>query len=205
MRHLLALAGLTVLVCSTTALAQPSPNSVYVNNIAYAGTGCPAGTVAGSISADAKSFNLLFDSFVAEAGPGVPLIQSRKNCQLAINLHVPNGWSFSIATIDYRGYAQLEDKVIGLQRSTYYFGGSLQQVSAETQLVGPTEQDYVIRDQVPLVGNVWSKCGVDRPLNINTQVRVNNSKNTSGYGMLTTDSIDGQVEQVWGLIWKPCP
>jgi hypothetical protein len=195
----------SLLLLAAPALAQPTPSDVYITHIDYAGTGCPAGTVAGSISTDLTAFNLIFDSFVAEAGPGVPMLQSRKNCQLNVHMHIPQGWSLTVNTVDFRGYAQLADKVVGTQRSTYYFGGSLQQVSAETILTGELEEDYVIRDVVPVFQQVWSACGINRPLNINTQVKVNNSKNPSGYGMMTTDSIDGQVQQVYSLSWKPCP
>jgi len=46
---------------------------------------------------------MLFDSFVASVGAGIPITESRKNCQINVKMHVPNGWQFSVMTVDYRG------------------------------------------------------------------------------------------------------
>jgi len=37
---------------STSAAAGPNPSGVYINSIAYGGTGCPQGSVGSFISAD---------------------------------------------------------------------------------------------------------------------------------------------------------
>ncbi|KAF3931039.1 hypothetical protein ABW20_dc0103947 [Dactylellina cionopaga] len=41
------------------------------------------------ISADRKTFTLIFDNYVAALGPGVSITESRKNCQLNIDIHYP--------------------------------------------------------------------------------------------------------------------
>ena len=110
---------------SFSALADaPNSNEVYVNNIIHAGTGCPIGTVATDISEDAKAFTILFDEYLVEAGPDVPRSENRKFCQLTINLHVPQGWSYTLFEVDYAGYADLDRGTQGIQKSTYYFQGS---------------------------------------------------------------------------------
>src|SRR5690606_5732798 len=87
--------------------SQPNPREVYVHSISYGGSGCPQGSVGSSFSNDRKSFTLIFDSFVAYSGAGVPITEARKNCQLNINLRLPNGFSYSVASFDYRGYVSL--------------------------------------------------------------------------------------------------
>jgi hypothetical protein len=186
------------------AMADPDPTQVYIQRIDYAGTGCPAGSVSGNIALDAKAFTLLFDNFVADAGPHIPLTEARKNCQLNIQLHVPQGWSYAIATVDYRGYMLLDPSVTATQRSTYYYAGSLQQASAQSTWAGPQDQDYVVRDTLGLASLVWSPCGAQRNLNINAEVRVNNRITPGSSGMLTVDSIDGKVEQIYGFLWRRC-
>lgn len=188
---------------ASAAHAQ-SPDYVRVRSISYAGTGCPAGSVAENVSPDRQAFTLLFDSYVAEVGPGVPLSAKRRNCQLNVDLDFPNGWSFTIFTVDYRGYISLERNVTGLQQSKYYFQGSAATGTLKSQFTGPRDQDYQIRDTLGVSAEIWSPCGARRSLNINTEVRLDNSRNTRGAGLMTLDSIDGQLKHVYGIKWRRC-
>lgn len=196
--------SLSVLSLSGLALGEigPNPNQVSINGISYAGSGCPAGSVSQVLSLDAKAFTLLFDSYVAEAGPGMPLSLARKNCQIAVDLRFPPGWSYSIFTVDYRGYARLDPGTSGQQISSYYFSGQAKTGNLRTNFYGPTERDYQIRDTLGLDTVVWSPCGASRALNMNTQVRVTASG--SRRALLTVDSIDGELKQIYGIQWRRC-
>jgi hypothetical protein len=70
-------------------------------------------------------FTLIFDDYVASIGPGVAITESRKNCQLDIDLQYPSGFQYSVFNADYRGYAALDANVTGTQQSTYYFSGRM--------------------------------------------------------------------------------
>ena len=194
--------------CFALLLALPAfadtPPYVRVRSIAFAGSGCPAGSVAGNISSDRQAFTLLFDQYVAEVGPGVPYSMKRKNCQLNIALDYPQGWSFTLFTVDYRGYAALQRGVTGTQQSSYYFQGSSGTGRLRTNYRGPMDQDYQIRDTLTTSALVWSPCGATRALNVNTEVRVDNSGYPNASGMMTTDSIDGQLRHLYGLRWQRC-
>ena len=107
----------------SNAANGPDPGQVTINKVSYAGTGCPAGTVAEMLSDDLKAFTLLFDSYVAEGGPGIPLSAGRKNCQIAVDMRVPQGWSYTIVQVDYRGFAQIDRGATGTQKTSYYFAG----------------------------------------------------------------------------------
>jgi len=181
----------------------PNPNEVYVQSITYGGSGCPQGSVATSFSDDRETFTMIFDSFIASIGPGVPVTESRKNCQINVNLHIPQGWSFSIASADYRGYVQLPKGVTATQKSIYYFQGEVAQVSANCNFIGPVSKDYLVHDEIPLNSVVWSACNVVRPVNANTQVRINNIPQ-GATAMVTTDSIDGKIKHILGFQWKKC-
>jgi Domain of unknown function (DUF4360) len=109
--------------------AGPDPSKVTFDAITYAGSGCPAGSVANIANDDRTLLTTVFDSFIASVGPGVAVTENRKNCQMSLNIHYPGGFQFSIFEADYRGYAQLDAGVTGLQKSTYYFSGSTSQVS----------------------------------------------------------------------------
>jgi len=195
---------LSLLSLSGLALGEigPNPREVYINGISYAGSGCPAGSVSQVLSSDAKAFTLLFDSYIAEAGPGMPLSLARKNCQIAVDLRFPQGWSYSVFTVDYRGYARLDPGTSGQQVSSYYFSGQAKTGSLRTNFYGPTERDYQIRDTLGLDAVVWSPCGANRALNMNTQVRVTASGRQRA--LLTVDSIDGELKHIYGIQWRRC-
>ncbi|KAF3929353.1 hypothetical protein ABW19_dt0200414 [Dactylella cylindrospora] len=197
---------------STTTSAKPTYtvpagvdlSQIYVNGITYGGTGCPQGSVGTYISADRKTFTLIFDNYVAAIGTGIPLTDSRKNCQLNIDIHYPQGFQYSIFSMDYRGYAWLEEGVTATQTATYYFSGYSQQVSTASTLVGPKGENYLIRDEILTTSTVWSPCGEPGALNINSQVSLKTTISGKS-GMITTDSEDGKFTYVLGLQWAQCP
>jgi hypothetical protein len=69
------------------------------------------------------SFTLEFDQFVASIGPGVAVSESRKNCQLILDLQYPQGWSYSILQTTFRGYVAIDAGVTATQEAVYYFSG----------------------------------------------------------------------------------
>jgi hypothetical protein len=184
------------------AYAEEVPPWVEIRELLWAGSGCPAGSVASSIASDYKAFSLAFDSYIASAGPDIPITENRKNCNLIIRLSFPSGWSFTIFNMDYRGFASLDEHVDGKQRSAYFFEGQYPSSALQTTLVGPYDDNYEIGDTVDLA--VYSPCGEDRALNINTEVRVNNRKNRNGYGLMTTDTITGELLHIYRLKWRKC-
>lgn len=140
---------------------------------------------------------------VASIGTGVPVTENRKNCQLNINLQYPSGFQYSVLSTEFRGYADLQSGINGVQQATYYFSGSSAQASISTNFKGPTNGDYAISDQIPFTSTIWSPCGASLPLNINSQVRLTSTKSGAS-GLLTQDSIDGKVTYVVGVQWQKC-
>ena len=106
----------------------PSGHEVTISGIAFAGSGCPAGSVSGQLSSDLTTVTLLYSSFVAQAGQGISASNYRKNCQLNVKLKIPSGWQFSVFKADYRGYAQIPKGDTGTCKATYYFSGDSSQV-----------------------------------------------------------------------------
>jgi hypothetical protein len=109
--------------------AGPSGHEVQITGIAFAGSGCPAGSVSGQLSSDLTTITLLYANFVAESGKGIPASNYRKNCQLNVKLKYPSGWQFSVFKADYRGYAQIPSGDTGTCKATYYFSGDSKQAS----------------------------------------------------------------------------
>lgn len=187
--------------------AADAPEYVRVRSISYAGSGCPAGSVALNISPDRRAFMLMFDQYVAEVGPGVPFNQRRKNCQINLDLDYPSGWSYAVRAMNHHGYVSLERGIRASQKVSLYFQGSAQTATLSSTLNGPLDQDYQIRDVLGLNSQVWSPCGSQRALNINTQIMVTNSGNSRAHGMITADAGPGDLPSGLGgleIEWQRC-
>lgn len=195
--------GAALLLQGKAAFAD-APTYVRVRSISYAGSGCPAGSVAKNVSQDRQAFTLLFDQYIAEVGPGVPFIQRRKNCQLTVDLDFPSGWTYTVVTVDTRGYIAADPGTNVTQQSSYYFQGQARTARASSSAWGPLDENYQLRDVVGVSSLVWSPCGERRALNINTEVKASNSANPSGHALITTDSIDGSLKQIYALQWARC-
>ncbi len=201
----LAILGVSLLGTLTASAANAdAPDYVRVKSIAYNGSGCPVGSVATNVASDRQAFTLLFDQYIAEVGPGVPFRERRKNCQINLDLDFPSGWSYTIFTVDYRGYAALERGTKASQQASYYFQGQGQTATLKTVLTGPTDRNFNIRDTLGLAALVWSPCGDRRALNINSQVLADNTGAGSKRALITTDSIDGELSLVYGIKWTRC-
>jgi hypothetical protein len=137
----------------------PDKTKTYIDSITYGGSGCCQGTVSLSISQDLTTFTLIFDEFIAETGPTKSIRDSRKNCQVNIDLRYPQGWSYSIVSVDYRGFVNVPRGVTATQTSTYYFSGEIAQIQASLIFRGSVENDYLISDKIATSEIVWSPCG----------------------------------------------
>jgi hypothetical protein len=171
-----------------------------VNSISYGGTGCPQGSVGSSFSSNRQSFTEIFDQFIASTGPGVPVTEGRRNCQQNVNVRIPQGFSYSVSTFDYRGYVQLSAGMSAEQKSVYYFQGEVAQASAGSRFSGPVAKDYLARDTLGIVA--WMFCGRVVPVNINSQVRIIGPSSLPG--QITTDSIDGKIKHIFGFQYRQC-
>ena len=197
---------LLAMIPQAPALAQPSPShgEVYVRSLSHGGSGCGVGTVAENISPDAKAFTLVFSNYAAEIGPNVPRVENRKFCNILVDLKVPSGWSYSLFRVDYRGYVNLDAGVQGVQQSSYYFQGlSVGTRPFRTVFNGPIDRNYQTKDALALEASNWSPCGVSRALVLQTEVRLTSSQRRA-QGIITTDSINGEVEHKYGVQWKRC-
>lgn len=179
-------------------------SQVTIKSIDTFGTGCPSGTSVSRIADDGKSFIVGFDEYIAEAGPGIPRRDNRKVCQITVDLKIPNGFAFTIADVNYRGYADLDRNVTGTQQSIYYFAGNPQEAALRSSFHGPLSKNYVLSDRLGLSSLVWSSCNATAPVVIKTEVKVDNRRARRNFGLLTLDSADGKLTHKYGLMFRKC-
>lgn len=151
-----------------------------MQSVTFGGTGCPQGSVGMGMAENRERFTMIFDSFVASTGSGVPITEARKNCQVNLNLHVPAGSVVAAVSYTQRGYVQLPAGVEGQVSGVLYVGGE-SAGSRQANFNGPVAKDYLETFSWPTIDFDTGNCQSDRvvPLNANTQVVVVGPASTS--------------------------
>ncbi|HPY40049.1 MAG TPA: DUF4360 domain-containing protein [Thiolinea sp.] len=183
---ILASALLTAAAFSQTASAAPSNNSVYFQQPAIAGSGCPAGTASAALTDDGQTLSILFDAYSADPG--------NKTCNIAVPVHVPNGYQVSLMTADYRGFAEGSTE---LQRS-YFFAGATGP-SLVTPINSSGGKEYTQRDNMTTMSESFARCGQDVNLRINSRIRTKNNRSS-----ISVDSLDLNNGMIFHLQYRQC-
>lgn len=184
--------------------STPPEERMAIELVAMAGSGCKPGSTDVAVSPDNTAFTVIYSEYLAQAGPGIPLIEGRKNCQINVLVNVPAGFTFAISKVDYRGYAFLQPGASAMQRANYYFQGMTQGVFETHRLAAPMDDNWIISDEVPVASLVWHPCGDQRNLNINTELRVSAGTSTDA-SFVAMDSTDGTIETTYHFEWMRCP
>jgi hypothetical protein len=205
--RLLLLAALTsVFVLPGAAQAETAPpDRITLDVVAVNGSGCPPGTASVSVLPDNTGFRVSYRDFLARAGGSADPVDFRKNCQLAVLVHVPQGFTFAVAAAEYRGRARLESGASALQRTNYYFAGSADNNYVDHTFTGPLFGTWQTKDVTPVHELVYAPCGVFRNLNVNTELRVyEGSTNANKTSSMSMRSTEGNVDTIIHFSWKQC-
>ncbi len=192
---------------STIALASAlswgaMADDIYLGLPGYGGTGCPAGSASVTLSPDLKSLSILFDEFSVVAGGLDGKSLDRKSCNIAIPVHVPSGMSVSIIKTDFRGFVSIPRGAEARFSSEYFFAGS---TGPKTEKIfkGEKEDDFALTNEIGLVSLIWSPCGKDVNLRVNTSLLVKTNRFLDE-ALTTLDSADFSAGLVYRLSWKKC-
>jgi len=183
--------------------AIPPSGQIQINVVAVNGSGCAPGTAVVAPAPDNTAFTVTYSTYTAGVGPGYRPQDFRKNCQMGIRVHVPQGFTFAIAQADYRGFAHMEPGASGTERASYYFQGMSGSVSSSHVVGSPYNTLWQFTDVTAVAALVFRPCGEDRIVNINTDLIVDagTSQKTS---FMTMDSTDGSVKTIYHFAWKQC-
>jgi hypothetical protein len=185
----------------------PPPDKIVIDVVNANGTGCPAGTSAVAVSQDNTAFTVTYSAYTALVGVSAGPLDARKNCQIGLRVHVPQGFTYGIAQADYRGFAHLERGATGLERANYYFQGNSPTAFMQHPLAGPFEDDWHFTDSTEVGAIVCQPCGEERNLNVNTELRAaagtSDPKKTTSF--VTMDSTDGSITTTYHFAWLSCP
>ncbi|MEU3502039.1 DUF4360 domain-containing protein [Streptomyces hundungensis] len=182
------------------------PDKIVIEVATVNGSGCPLGTAAVAVAPDNTAFTVTYSQYMAQVGAGSKPTDFRKNCQLNLIVHVPSGFTYAVASADYRGYAHLERGANATQKASYYFQGSPDTASRTHPFNGPYDDDWQATDSTDWGQLVWAPCGVKRNFNINTELRVNaGTSDPKTNSFMAMDSTDGDIQTIYHLAWKECP
>ncbi|RTZ66844.1 MAG: DUF4360 domain-containing protein [Aquificaceae bacterium] len=195
MKILSTMIATTVLGFALTTSASAGDPVYFKAPINFAGTGCPAGTIAVT-GENTDTLTLLFDSYDAarpssEAASG----RRRSSCNFAVPVHVPQGFQASILTVDWRGF--VEGK--GQLKRQYFFAGNPNAASITNNFNKPNGGDFYKRDGLTHGSVAFSRCGKDKILRINSSVR---AKTNGSY--IAVDTVDLHNRVVFQLQWRRC-
>ncbi|HEX2132831.1 MAG TPA: DUF4360 domain-containing protein [Actinophytocola sp.] len=186
---------------------DPPDDKIVIDLVTVNGSGCPSGTAAVAVSSDNTKFTVTYSDYIALVGVGAGPLDFRKNCQLNMVVHVPQGFTYAITQADYRGYAYLAEGASFTEKANYYFQGMSQTTPRSHRFDGPLDDNWQATDQVEVDQLVYKPCGEERNFNVNTELRVNagTSDTTETTSFVTMDSTDVDVKTEYHFSWKTCP
>ncbi|MEU9029595.1 DUF4360 domain-containing protein [Streptomyces sp. NPDC048383] len=214
MSRTLLVGGATAALIATATPAGASgsgpitapPDKIVIELATVNGSGCREGTAEVAVAPDNTAFTVTYSEYLAQVGPGAPPTAFRKNCQLNLRVHVPNGFTYAIVQADYRGFAFLQPGASGQERANYYFQGMPQTSQRTHQFSGPLNDNWQATDRTEYADLVWAPCGEKRNFNINTELRVNaGTSNPQTTSFMAMDSTDASVNTLYHLAWQACP
>lgn len=202
---LVAAAVIATLVQTPVFAADyPAVTDVAIEKISYRGSGCPKNSAAVNLSPDLRAFTVIFSKYQASIDNAPRLSRVARDCDVDIDLRVPDGWSFMIYTVDYRGYVALTEGATAELDSRVRFRGVDPHSRIDgVEFKGPVDQDYFLRHTLNAKTFQRSDCrGAKRHLGIRSSVTVTAKKGASA--VMSVDSLDEEVNQTYWIAWERC-
>jgi hypothetical protein len=200
--------GLAVTFAAPAATAAPvtvPDDKVVIDVVTADGSGCKPGTKSITVAPDNTAFTITYNDYSVEVGPATASL-IRKNCQLTLWVHVPQGLTYAIAKADFRGFASLAPGATAIQKASYYFQGDSTTVSGSHSFAGPYGDNWQTTDQAEIGALVYAPCGAVRYFNVNSELRVSKgTSNSHSTSSITMDSTDGSISTIYQFHWKQCP
>lgn len=207
-----AAAATAALVSFTPSAGAAAPTAaapldrVTVSVATVNGSGCRPGSAAVAVAPDNSAFTVTYSEYMASAGGGAPATEGRKNCQLSLVVHIPQGYTYAVARADYRGFGSLQAGAIGTQKASYYFQGMSQTAQRTHKFAGALDDNWQVTDTADIEALAFAPCGEQRNFNINTELRAEvGTSNPAKTSFMALDSTDGGINTVYHFSWKQCP
>lgn len=174
MKYAALVAALLALSATGTQAQDPLP-AVSLGEPGYGGSGCPDGTGAVVLGFGKQAAAYVFDSYaVGDNGRSV----DRKTCAIAIPVDVPDGVSVAVRDVAFRGASKLPDGQDATISVELFSAGETGEIN-EIPLTGPSDTGFLRFVSVPDDQLVWSECGTDINLRVNTSLRTRGNEDAA--------------------------
>jgi len=77
----------------------PRAQDVKIRSVSAVGSGCPLGHAYATIDASGTIFDVAFDDYIVQVGPGTSSSDARKNCRVTLNIEFPKGMSYVTSSL----------------------------------------------------------------------------------------------------------
>lgn len=205
----IAVAAIATLLSSTATFAQgPDKVDVKIYDASAAGTGCPLGSVSkvtthskpGSKGAD--YFQIVYDDFEIKYGKDVPARQTRKFCDFGFNIDWPEGYQFTIESLEFDGYADIHWIHRGeFESKIQFFMGD--EKGYKRTIRGPFEGSFSGKQTRKRFDDFKSDCEGSTMVNLKTTLRLDGN-DRYGESTMTMDVSSGLLTQAVRLKWRKC-
>lgn len=195
-------AGSAVPASASGPLLVRGPDGVGLEIAQVGGNGCLPGTVAVDLADDAETFTLDYSDYTARAGGSSAPADARKRCVVKLKVQHPEDLTYAIWRTDHRVAADLQPGATATQRAMHYI---LEPTGYTTfSLKGPQDGNFEFTDQIAEDQIVWKMCGVERGINVDTELRVDKgTSDPSKVSSITMNSGEGS-RTTYHLAWKLC-
>jgi hypothetical protein len=199
---LVVLSNVAALALSAPAYAAPldgiPDDPISVSIVTTYGSGCKPELTTVEALRDNTGFRVGFIGFRAQVGGDSKPVDFRKNCQVVLSVTAPHGYAYAIDKTEHLGGIDLAKGIRGEQRAHHYSSGFPSDPPTVERFHGPIGGDWAALDGSETI--VFSRCGEDRYVNLNTEVRVIKGTTLPG----TTVSFLEMHSSFYGLTWKKC-
>jgi Domain of unknown function (DUF4360) len=198
------------MIFGAIALAQSVPDGAAITDVRLVGSGCDMASASVVLSPDLKDMSLFFDNYVVEIGEGSEhptLLKLQKDCQIQVQMQIPDGWQMAFKGADYRGFVALSSQGTAFHRFSILQEGAPIVSMREASLNGPVNTDYHARSEVRPERVTWSKClsGLTS-VNLMSQIGVSLNPRSSDRSLtqIVLDSTDTSFKQSLSVDWRRC-
>jgi hypothetical protein len=196
------LVAATLAVPSPAFAVSPPPTRVTIEKLKVDGTGCRPATTTIAVSPDNEAFTIIYSTYLAQAGAGSKNKDERKKCSVTIRLNVPPNLTYAISAVDYRGFAHLEPGASATLTAKYDFQGAGTPRNTVHTFPSGLDDTWQITDTVGGKA-VFGKCGKDRKVDIDTELRAQADRANAPTSLIAMDSTDSQVN-TYHLTYRSC-
>jgi hypothetical protein len=165
------------------AVTQSPLAASFALAVVPTGSHCPPGTWTSDIAPDGMSSTTAFSAYEFQVSPRTASSPGEEKgeaeCKLTFTFNPTSDVQYSVGEFAYSGYAYLEPGVKARIVTAYKFSNTPERIREHSELAAPNneeayDQDFLIRDDIPLPAGEWTKCRKKEVLNIKTRLVLKN-------------------------------